>query len=63
MEPTLRQVTRMSSRTADFEQWVASHATWSSNPRVWPAPWRAHGTEATTTPWTGQPTLGASASR
>ena len=60
--PTVRHATRISCCTADFEQCVASHAAMSSKARVWPAPWRAQGTEATTTPWSGQVTLGASAS-
>ena len=33
---------------------VTSQATWSSKARVCPAPWRAHGTAATVTPWSGQ---------
>jgi len=61
--PTVRQVMRSSSATADREVCTASHAAVSSNPRVNPAPGRAHGTAATATPWAGQATLGASASR
>ncbi len=44
---------RITSVTADFEQCVANHATMSSNMRVWPAPCRAHGTWAATTPCSG----------
>jgi hypothetical protein len=59
--PTVRQATRSSSLTAALEVWTASHATVSSNARVKPEPWRAHGTAATTTPCSGQLTRGASA--
>ena len=62
MAPTLRQAMRINSTTAVFEHTVASHATVWSKPRVCPAPCRAHGTAATTTPRTGQHTRGASAS-
>lgn len=61
--PTLRQATRISSTTALFEHCTASQATVSSKARVCPAPWRAQGTWVTVTPWTGQFTRGASASR
>ena len=60
--PTVRQAIRISSLTAVFEHCVASQATVSSKARVCPAPWRAHGTCATTTPCSGQRTRGASAS-
>ena len=63
IDPTVRQATRMSSVTADLEQWVASHDTWSSKARAWPAPWRAQGTWTTVGPCSGHCTLGASASR
>ena len=59
--PTVRQATRISSVTAVFEHCTASQATVSSNARVCPAPCRAHGTAATTTPCSGQRTRGASA--
>ena len=62
MAPTLRQAMRINATTAVFEHTVASHATVWSKPRVCPAPCRAHGTAATTTPCTGQRTRGASAS-
>jgi hypothetical protein len=42
--PTVRQATRSSSVTADFEHWMASQATVSSNGLVCPAPCRAQGT-------------------
>jgi hypothetical protein len=38
MDPTVRQAIRISSLTALLEMCVASHATWSSKPRVWPTP-------------------------
>jgi hypothetical protein len=63
IRPTVRQATRSSSATATLEVWTASHAAVSSNARVKPAPWRAQGTAATTTPWRRQVTRGASASR
>ena len=44
IDPTVRQPIRISSVTAVFEHWVANHATVSSKSRVWPTPWRAHGT-------------------
>jgi hypothetical protein len=50
MEPTVRHATRSSSITADFDVRTANHAARSSKSRVWPAPWRAHGTAATMTP-------------
>lgn len=62
MFPTVRQDTRISAVTAVFEHAAASQATWSSKNRVRPAPCRAHGTAATTTPWAGHSTRGASAS-
>jgi hypothetical protein len=61
--PTVAQATRTTSTTAVFELCTASHATRSSKARVCPAPWRAHGTAATVTPWWSQTTRGASASR
>jgi hypothetical protein len=63
MRPTVAQATPSSSPTACLEVWTASQAAVSSNARVWPAPWRAQGTAATTTPCLGQQTLGAPASR
>src|SRR4029453_9282471 len=51
------------SATATREVWTASHAAVSSSVWVNPAPCRAHGTAATTTPCWEQATLGASASR
>ena len=63
IEPTVRQAMRISSETAVFGVWVTSQAAWSSNSRVWPAPWRAHGTWATMGPCSGHDTLGASDSR
>jgi hypothetical protein len=63
IRPTVAQATRSSSPTACLEVWTASQAAVSSNARVCPAPWRAQGTAATTTPCSGQQTLGASASR
>jgi hypothetical protein len=42
--PTVRHAIRISSVTAVFEHVTASHATWSSYARVWPASCRAHGT-------------------
>jgi hypothetical protein len=50
IDPTVLHATRISSVTAVLDVFVASHATYSSNARVWPASWRAHGTDATTTP-------------
>ena len=50
IDPTVLHATRISSVTAVLDVFVASHATCSSNARVWPASWRAHGTDATTTP-------------
>src|SRR5215218_2866581 len=63
MRPTVAQATPSSSPTACLEVWTASQAAVSSKARVWPAPWRAQGTAATTTPCSEQQTLGASASR
>ena len=60
--PTVRQAIRINSVTALFDVWVANHATVSSKPIVCPAPCRAHGTCATTTPCSGHDTRGASAS-
>jgi hypothetical protein len=60
--PTVSQATRINTRTADFDAWVANQATVASKSRVCPAPCRAHGTAATTTPCSGHATLGASAS-
>ena len=48
--PTVRQAIRINSVTADFEHFTANHATVSSNSRVCPAPWRAHGAWATVGP-------------
>lgn len=55
----------MRSSTATDETGIRahSHAAWSSNPIVNRDPARAHGTPATTTPCSGQVTLGAPASR
>ena len=63
IDPTVRQAMRISAVAAVLEVWVASHATVSSKLRVCPASWRAQGTWATTTPWAGHLTRGASASR
>ena len=54
---------RSTSLTAALEVWTASQAVVSSNAQVKPVPWRAHGTRATTTPCSGQRTLGASATK
>ena len=62
MVPTVRQEIRISWVIVVFEHAAASQATWSSKNRVWAAPWRAHGTAATTTPCSGQATRGAAAS-
>jgi len=62
IEPTVRHAIRINAVTVDFDDWVANHATVSSKARVCPAPCRAHGTDATTTPCTRQVTRGASAS-
>lgn len=47
ISPTVRQLIRNRSTTADFDVWVVSHAAVSSKDRVWPAPCRAQGTAAT----------------
>ena len=60
--PTVRQAMRISSVTAVLEHWVTGQATVWSKANVCPAPWRAHGTCATTTPCTPHDTRGASAS-
>ena len=52
--PTVRHAMRISSVTALFEHCVASQATVWSKARVCPAPCRAHGTCATTTPCSAQ---------
>ena len=62
IDPTVRHATRISRVAAVFEVTVASHATVSSNARVWPASCRAQGTDATVTPCLRHATLGASAS-
>jgi hypothetical protein len=62
MLPTVRHAIRSSAVTAVLSVRVASQAAVSSKARVWPAPWRAHGTEQTTTPWSLQRTRGTSAS-
>ena len=62
MPPTVRQAIRVNSHTADFEQRVASQATVSSKALVCPAPCRAQGTAATTTPCSTQDTRGVRAS-
>ncbi len=49
IRPTLVQAMRMSCVTADWEVWVASQATCSSNGVVNLASWRAQGTQATVT--------------
>ena len=61
--PTVRQAIRINSHTAVFEHATASQATVSSNARVCPAWWRAHGTATTVGPCSGQHTRGASASK
>jgi len=63
MPVTVRHDTRSSSATVEAAVCAASHAQVSSNPVVQRAPGLAHGTAATTTPWVGQVTRGASASR
>ena len=40
--PTVRHAIRISSVAAVFEVFMASHATWESKSRVWPAWCRAH---------------------
>ena len=60
--PTVRQAMRINGVTAVFEHWVTSQATVWSKANVCPAPWRAQGTCATTTPCSAQRTRGASAS-
>jgi hypothetical protein len=62
IRPTVRHAIRISTQIAVFEVFTVSHATVSSKLRVNPAPWRAHGTAATTTSCTLHWTLGASAS-
>ena len=52
----------LTKRTALFEQRVASQATVSSKALVCPAPCRAQGTAATTTPCSTQDTRGVRAS-
>ena len=58
IEPTVRHATRNSCPVADFEVRTANHAAMSSKSRVWPAPWRAHGTAATVGPCVRQRTRG-----
>jgi hypothetical protein len=60
--PTVRQAMRINWVTAVFEHWVTSQPTVWSKANVCPAPWRAQGTCATTTPCSAQRTRGASAS-
>jgi len=60
--PTVRHATRINCSTALFDVRTASHATWSSNAKVCPAPCHAHGTAITVGPCSGQHTRGASAS-
>jgi len=62
IQPTVRHAIRISCETAVFDACTVSHATWSSNWRVNEESCRAHGTAATTTPWSLQLTRGASAS-
>lgn len=58
MPPTVCQSTRMSSETALLLQAQASHATWSSKPRVnLLAAERAHSTASDLTPCSGHLTL------
>ena len=59
---TLRHDTRSSALTVERAECTANQAAVSSNARVCPAPCRAHGTNATTTPCSAQRTRGASAS-
>ncbi len=61
--PTLRQAMRISSSTAERLACFASHATWSSNIKLWRARCLAQGKDTTTIPCSGQRTRGASASR
>ncbi len=51
IQPTVRQLIRISAATAFLEVFTASHAAVSSNATVKLEPCRAHGTAATTTPW------------
>jgi hypothetical protein len=62
IDPTVRHAMRINCVTALLDVCVANQATVSSNATVCPAPCRAHGTCATTTPCSGQDTRGASAS-
>jgi hypothetical protein len=48
--PTVRHATRITSATAVFDVFTASHATWSSNALVNLESCRADGTATTTTP-------------
>jgi hypothetical protein len=63
IRPTVAQATPQQLTDRLLEVWTASQAAVSSNAWVCPAPWRAQGTPATTTPCSGQQTLGAPASR
>jgi hypothetical protein len=62
IDPTVLQATGIRRVVPVFEETVASHATVSSNARVWPASCRAHGTEVTVTPCSRHLTRGAWAS-
>ena len=61
--PTVRHATRISFSTAERLACLASHATWSSNIKLWRARCLAQGNATTTIPCSGQRTRGASASR
>jgi hypothetical protein len=63
MEPTVCQLIRSSTEISFFEAPGANQATVSSKGMVCPAPCRAQGTAAITTPCSGQATLGRSASK
>src|SRR5664279_373550 len=60
---TVRQDSRRNTVTAVNAMFLASHAQVSSNRYVHFAPGRAHGTCATSTPWSGHCTRGAADSR
>src|SRR5664280_414000 len=60
---TVRQDSRKNTVTAVNAMFFASHAQVSSNRYVHFAPGRAHGTCATSTPWSGHCTRGAADSR
>ncbi|GGJ70054.1 hypothetical protein GCM10010121_095850 [Streptomyces brasiliensis] len=59
----MRQEMRINCATADLEHSAAIQAACWSKTRVWPAPCRAQGTAAATTPCARQRIRGSSASR